>query len=86
MSGSDQGSRLRARTRVCVVGGGAAGMAVAWSLSRSDRFEVELWEKEARVGGVATSEEFQIPDGKGWLRNDDHYAMANYHCLIIVSF
>jgi predicted NAD/FAD-binding protein len=41
--------------RVCIVGGGASGVAAAWSLSQEDSFHVEIWEKTSRLGGVATS-------------------------------
>ncbi|PSC67108.1 flavincontaining amine [Micractinium conductrix] len=44
------------KQRVCIVGGGVAGMACAWSLSRfPDRFDVEVWEELAQAGGVASS-------------------------------
>ena len=49
--------------RVLVVGGGAAGLAAAWSLSRfPDRFSVEVWEKGDVPGGVATSESVSFSD------------------------
>jgi predicted NAD/FAD-binding protein len=55
------------RTRICVVGAGAAGIAAAWSLSRHpDKFQVEVWEKAAVAGGVATSEDV----GNGQYIND----------------
>ena len=47
---------IRSNPRVLIVGSGAAGTAAAWSLSRSPRFEVEVWEANAHAGGVATSE------------------------------
>jgi predicted NAD/FAD-binding protein len=44
------------KKRVCIIGGGVAGMACAWSLSRfPERFEVEVWESLPYVGGVASS-------------------------------
>lgn len=45
------------KQKVCIIGGGAAGIAAAWSLHRfPDQFEVQLWEKEKVAGGQATSE------------------------------
>jgi hypothetical protein len=59
------------RQRVLVVGGGSAGTAAAWSLARSrERFEVSLWESQAVLGGVATSEELALPDGSTVVVND----------------
>ncbi|XP_064642608.1 uncharacterized protein LOC135496939 [Lineus longissimus] len=56
-----------ARKRVCIVGGGAAGMAAAWSMGQhGDQFEVEMWEKASVPGGVATS----IDVGGGMFIND----------------
>lgn len=44
------------RTRVCIIGGGAAGMACAWSLSRhSEKFDVTVLEALPEVGGVAST-------------------------------
>ncbi len=57
-------------TRVLVVGSGAAGTAAAWALSRTDRFEVEVWEAAPQAGGVATSE--RIDEGEqaaSWLND-----------------
>ena len=56
------------RRRVLIVGAGAAGTAAAWSLGRyPDRFDVEVWEKESKAGGVATTEDIlggqRINDG-----------------------
>eukprot|EP00898_Chlorokybus_atmophyticus_P005451 jgi/Chlat1/5907/Chrsp4S09095 len=46
--------------RVCIVGGGAAGLACAWSLSRlPNKFKVDLYEKNAKPGGQASS--FTLP-------------------------
>lgn len=49
--------------KVCVVGGGAGGMACAWALARdgSKRFQVTLLESGGVCGGVATTE--QVGDG-----------------------
>lgn len=43
------------KLRVAVVGAGAAGMAAAYSLSRSDCFEVVVYDQAPVCGGVATS-------------------------------
>ena len=45
-----------AQHRVLVVGGGAAGVAAAYALSKDKRFVVEVWESSGRLGGVAFSE------------------------------
>src|SRR5262249_28021169 len=53
-----------AKTRVCVVGGGIAGLGAAWALARHpDRFDVELWERQARIGGNAVT--VDMPQGNG---------------------
>ena len=48
--------------RVCVIGGGAAGSACAWSLSVSGQADVTLFERAGSLGGVATTEHVG-PDG-----------------------
>jgi predicted NAD/FAD-binding protein len=59
------------RKRVLVVGGGAAGVAAAWSLSRHpERFAVSLWEAAPQLGGVATTERVTLPDGTTVAIND----------------
>lgn len=50
---------MPARGRVLVIGGGAAGVAAAWSCSHpQNAFEVTLCEKAKVLGGVATSSEW----------------------------
>lgn len=49
------------RKRVCVVGAGAAGLAAAWSLSRSGGFDVSVYEEAELVGGVATTVSVSLP-------------------------
>lgn len=59
------GDRDQKKTRVCVVGCGAAGMACAWSLGRfPEQFDVEVWETHATPGGVATTETVRLPGGE----------------------
>ncbi|WP_437618607.1 FAD-dependent oxidoreductase [Sorangium sp. So ce1151] len=53
--------RELAKKRVCVVGAGAAGLAAAWSLSRSGRFEVSVQEEAELVGGVASTVSIALP-------------------------
>jgi predicted NAD/FAD-binding protein len=54
------------RPRVLVIGAGAAGCAAAWSLARSgDAVAVEVWEKAAVAGGVASTQRW-----KGYWFND----------------
>jgi predicted NAD/FAD-binding protein len=48
--------------RVAVVGGGIAGSAAAWSLARRG-YHVELFEKEAELGGNAKTNVWKIADG-----------------------
>jgi hypothetical protein len=53
-----------AKKRVCVVGGGIAGLGAAWALARHpDRFEVELWERQDRLGGNAVTVDMPQDDG-----------------------
>lgn len=53
---SSPAAQAPAKKRVCIVGGGVAGMACAWSLSRfPERFEVEVWEALPETGGVAST-------------------------------
>ena len=59
------------RRKVLVVGGGAAGTAAAWSLSRSPAlFDVSLWESAPVLGGVATTEALKLADGSVVAIND----------------
>ena len=52
----DSSSPNRTKTRVAVIGAGAAGMACAWSLSRhSDTFDVTVLEELREAGGVAST-------------------------------
>jgi predicted NAD/FAD-binding protein len=61
----------RPKTRVLIIGGGSAGTAAAYSLSRSpDKFDVSLWEAAGVLGGVATSENLNLPDGTTVRIND----------------
>lgn len=56
------------KTRICIIGAGAAGMAAAWSLSRyPERYELEIWEKEKCAGGMATSE--HIPAASSFIND-----------------
>jgi uncharacterized protein with NAD-binding domain and iron-sulfur cluster len=41
--------------RVAIVGGGCAGMAAAWELSKQPGFEIHVYEKSWRLGGKAAS-------------------------------
>ena len=44
------------KKRVAIIGGGAAGMAAAYSLARfPDKFTVSLYEGLPEVGGVAST-------------------------------
>jgi len=44
------------KKKVLIVGGGASGMAAAWSLCRfPDKFQVELWDALPTTGGVAST-------------------------------
>ena len=63
-------SQCAAKRRVLVVGGGAAGTAAAWSLSRSPAFHVSLWESAPVLGGVATTESLTLADGSIVAIND----------------
>lgn len=51
-----KGKKCGGKRRIVVVGGGAAGMACAWSLSRHpEDFDVTLLESLPEVGGVAST-------------------------------
>lgn len=40
--------------RICIVGGGISGLTAAWALyQNSDRFDIQVFEKEDRLGGNA---------------------------------
>ncbi|KAB5588415.1 hypothetical protein CTheo_8144 [Ceratobasidium theobromae] len=44
------------KTRVCIVGAGAAGMSCAFALSKHpDKFEITIFDKQSEAGGMATS-------------------------------
>jgi predicted NAD/FAD-binding protein len=52
------------KSKVCIIGAGAAGMSAAWSLSRyPDRFDVSVYEKNSQAGGVATTENVEVMPG-----------------------
>eukprot|EP00398_MALV-I-01_sp_L67-1_P000656 gene656-481_t len=68
---------------VCIVGGGVAGMACAWALSRDDfkKFKVTLLESAEVPGGVATTEDLR--DG---LRINDGVqgGASSYHNMLSI--
>ncbi|MFI1401138.1 FAD-dependent oxidoreductase [Streptomyces sp. NPDC020681] len=42
--------------RIGIIGGGISGLAAAWALHRHpDRFEIQVYEKESRIGGNAVT-------------------------------
>ena len=50
--------------RVAIVGGGVAGLGVAWALNRHpDRFDFRLFEAEAHLGGNAMTADMPQDDG-----------------------
>ncbi|MBP2400931.1 FAD-dependent oxidoreductase [Streptomyces syringium] len=52
------------RERIAIVGAGAAGLGAAWALSRHpDRFDFEVYETAATVGGNARTADFPQRDG-----------------------
>lgn len=52
------------RTRVCIVGGGVSGLSAAWALARHpDRFDLQLFESNDRLGGNAITVEIPQDDG-----------------------
>jgi uncharacterized protein with NAD-binding domain and iron-sulfur cluster len=48
--------------RVAIVGGGSAGIAAAWQLAKMPGYEIEVFEKSARLGGKGAS--VRAPDGR----------------------
>lgn len=62
--------------RVCVVGAGAAGLACAWSLSKhTDKFDVHVYDKNEKAGGVCTSEDIGQGD---WVNDGVQGAAPSY--------
>jgi uncharacterized protein with NAD-binding domain and iron-sulfur cluster len=45
----------RKRIRVVIIGGGSAGIAAAWELAKSPRYEVSVYERSWRLGGKGAS-------------------------------
>ena len=43
------------KVRVAVIGGGCAGIAAAWELSKDPRYQVHVFEKSWRLGGKGAS-------------------------------
>lgn len=57
----------KARTRVAIVGAGAAGLGAAWSLmSKSDTLDITVFEKEREAGGNAHTGAFPTTRGPGF--------------------
>jgi hypothetical protein len=50
-----ENTRRGKRITVAIIGGGCAGMAAAWQLSRQPRYEVHVYEKSWRLGGKGAS-------------------------------
>ncbi len=64
-------SKTNQKQRVLVIGGGAAGVAAAYSLScHPIKFSVTMWEATGFLGGVATTETLHLPDGTEVRIND----------------
>eukprot|EP00977_Amphora_coffeiformis_P027367 scaffold34606_cov192-Amphora_coffeaeformis.AAC.13 len=61
-------STIKKKSSVAVIGGGVTGLAAAWHLHQSDTVDVQLFEKEPRLGGhahtvrVAGDEKDEIKD------------------------
>lgn len=59
------------KIKVLIVGGGASGCSAAYSLALNpDKFDVTLYEASTHLGGVATSESLNLPDGSTVRIND----------------
>lgn len=52
------------KTRVAVVGGGAAGLSAAWTLNRTEGFDVTVFESAPNVGGHSFTYKYTGDDGK----------------------
>ncbi|AUX20436.1 uncharacterized protein SOCEGT47_009050 [Sorangium cellulosum] len=63
------------KQRIGIVGAGAAGLAAAWSLGRSGRFDVSVYEAAAHVGGVATTRGVSLP-GRDAVRVNDQVLLG----------
>jgi uncharacterized protein with NAD-binding domain and iron-sulfur cluster len=48
--------------RVAIIGGGCAGVAAAWHLSRNSKYEVSVYERSWRLGGKGASQ--RAADGR----------------------
>jgi predicted NAD/FAD-binding protein len=81
--------------RIAVIGGGVAGLAAAWQLSKVDHLAVELWEAEDRLGGHAwtvpvfggTEDRTTLVDIGFMVYNSLNYPnlMAWFRCLNVSS-
>src|SRR4030095_9434920 len=50
--------------RICIVGGGIAGLGAAWALHQHpDRFDFQIWERNDRRGGNAMTVDIPQDDG-----------------------
>ncbi|HZO13993.1 MAG TPA: FAD-dependent oxidoreductase [Polyangiaceae bacterium] len=50
--------------RICIVGGGIAGLGAAWALSQhSDKFDFQIFERNDRLGGNAMTVDIPQDDG-----------------------
>jgi predicted NAD/FAD-binding protein len=50
--------------RICIVGGGIAGLGAAWALNQqSDKFDLQVFERNDRLGGNAMT--VDVPQSKG---------------------
>src|SRR6266508_6709403 len=59
------GAAPRRPVRVAIVGGGCAGVAAAWHLSRQPGYEVHVYERRWRLGGKGAS----VRDKDGRIRD-----------------
>ena len=56
--------------KILIIGAGAAGIACAYSLSLfPEQYELHVWEKSNKAGGVAFSEEIELENGEKQLIN-----------------
>lgn len=49
--------------KVAIVGGGCAGLAAAWELSKLPDYQVDVYEKSWRLGGKGASGRNRRPSG-----------------------
>ena len=68
---------LRDMTNIAVIGSGISGLSVSYILSKQEKINIDLYEKESRLGGHTHTHELNLYGDS--IRLDSGFIVFNYH-------